>query len=299
MSDNMKSVYGNVKDNYSFKIKLKSGILVLWFIILTIICLLPIYILVINATRSHTDIANGLSILPSDYLKKNWNTVFNKPEFKLIFSAFHGYKNSLIITVCSTFLTVFFSALTAYGIHVYDFKLKEISYSVILLVMMVPMQVTSAGFIAFMSDLKLTNTYWPLILPAIAAPGVVYFMRSYMKSSFPLDIVEAARIDGCGEFRTFVSIAIPMMKPAIAVQAIFAFIASWNNFYTPNMILISVDLKQKTLPMMVSALQSSDKLNDYGAIYLAIALAIIPIIIAYVFLSRFIIAGVALGGVKE
>ncbi|WP_028514880.1 carbohydrate ABC transporter permease [Ruminococcus flavefaciens] len=299
MSDNMKSVYGNVKDNYSFKIKLKSGILVLWFIILTIICLLPIYILVINATRSHTDIANGLSILPSDYLKKNWSTVFTKPEFKLIFSAFHGYKNSLLITVCSTFLTVFFSALTAYGIHVYDFKLKEISYSVILLVMMVPMQVTSAGFIAFMSDLKLTNTYWPLILPAIAAPGVVYFMRSYMKSSFPLDIVEAARIDGCGEFRTFVSIAIPMMKPAIAVQAIFAFIASWNNFYTPNMILISVDLKQKTLPMMVSALQSSDKLNDYGAIYLAIALAIIPIIIAYVFLSRFIIAGVALGGVKE
>ena len=298
MSDNMKSVYGNVKDNYSFKIKLKSGILVLWFVILTIICLLPIYILVINATRSHTDIANGLSILPSDYLKKNWSTVFTKPEFKLIFSAFHGYKNSLLITVCSTFLTVF-SALTAYGIHVYDFKLKEISYSVILLVMMVPMQVTSAGFIAFMSDLKLTNTYWPLILPAIAAPGVVYFMRSYMKSSFPLDIVEAARIDGCGEFRTFVSIAIPMMKPAIAVQAIFAFIASWNNFYTPNMILISVDLKQKTLPMMVSALQSSDKLNDYGAIYLAIALAIIPIIIAYVFLSRFIIAGVALGGVKE
>ena len=299
MSDNMKDVYGKAKDNYTAKIKLKSGILFVWFLLLTIICLLPIYILVINATRSHTDIANGLSFVPSHYLKSNWNKVFTDPGFKLCYSALHGYKNSLIITVCSTFLTVFFSALTAYGIHVYDFKLKEISYSVILLVMMVPMQVTSAGFIAFMSDLKLTNTYWPLILPSIAAPAVVYFMRSYMKSSFPLDIVEAARIDGCGEFRTFLSIAIPMMKPAIAVQAIFAFIASWNNFYTPNMILISVDLKKKTLPMMVSALQSSDKFNDYGAIYLAIALSIIPIIIAYVLLSRFIIAGVALGGVKE
>ncbi|WP_303790562.1 carbohydrate ABC transporter permease [Ruminococcus flavefaciens] len=299
MSDNMKAVYGKAKDNYTFKIKLKSGILFVWFLILTIICLLPIYILVINATRSHTDIANGLSFIPSSHLGDNWHKVFTDPTFKLSYNALHGYKNSLIITVCSTFLTVFFSALTAYGIHVYDFKLKEISYSVILLVMMVPMQVTSAGFIAFMSDLKLTNTYWPLILPAIAAPAVVYFMRSYMKSSFPLDIVEAARIDGCGEFRTFVSIAIPMMKPAIAVQAIFAFIASWNNFYTPNMILINVDLKKKTLPMMVSALQSSDKFNDYGAIYLAIALSIIPIIIAYVFLSRFIIAGVALGGVKE
>ena len=307
MSDNMKAVYGKAKDNYTFKIKLKSGILVVWFLILTIICLLPIYILVINATRSHTDIANGLSFIPSSHLGDNWHKVFTDPTFKLSYNALHGYKNSLFITICSTFLTVFFSALTAYGIHVYDFKLKEISYSVILLVMMVPMQVTSAGFIAFMSDLKLTNTYWPLILPAIAAPGVVYFMRSYMKSSFPLDIVEAARIDGCSEFRTFVSIAIPMMKPAIAVQAIFAFIASWNNFYTPNMILISVDTKKKTLPMMINALQSSDVLNDYGAdvlndygaVYLAIAMSIVPIIIAYVLLSRFIIAGVALGGVKE
>ncbi|WP_019678864.1 carbohydrate ABC transporter permease [Ruminococcus flavefaciens] len=299
MSKKMKSVYGDVKENYSFKIKLKSTILFIWFLILTIICLLPIYILVINATRSHTEIANGLSFIPGGNLGQNFKRVFTSPEYKIAYNALHGYKNSLFITCCSTFLTVFFSALTAYGIHVYDFKLKEISYSVILLVMMVPMQVTSAGFVSFMSDLKLTNTYWPLILPSIAAPAVVYFMRSYMKSSFPLDIVEAARIDGCGEFRTFLSIAIPMMKPAIAVQAIFAFIASWNNFYTPNMILISVDMKKKTLPMMVSALQSSDKFNDYGAIYLAIALSIIPIIIAYVLLSRFIIAGVALGGVKE
>lgn len=299
MSKKMKSVYGDVKENYSFKIKMKSTILFIWFLILTIICLLPIYILVINATRSHTEIANGLSFIPGGNLGQNFKRVFTSPEYKIAYNALHGYKNSLFITCCSTFLTVFFSALTAYGIHVYDFKLKEISYSVILLVMMVPMQVTSAGFVSFMSDLKLTNTYWPLILPSIAAPAVVYFMRSYMKSSFPLDIVEAARIDGCGEFRTFLSIAIPMMKPAIAVQAIFAFIASWNNFYTPNMILISVDMKKKTLPMMVSALQSSDKFNDYGAIYLAIALSIIPIIIAYVLLSRFIIAGVALGGVKE
>lgn len=296
---NMKSVYGNVKDNYRSKIILKSTILVIWFVILTIICLLPIYILIINATRSHTEISNSLSFVPGGFLKNNWHTITSNATFKLSYNAFHGYKNSLFITVCSTFLTVFFSALTAYGIHVYDFKLKEISYTTILLVMMVPAQVTSAGFISFMSKIHLTNTYWPLILPAVAAPAVVYFMRSYMKSSFPLDIVEAARIDGCSEFRTFVSIAIPMMKPAIAVQAIFAFIASWNNFYTPNMILINVKLTKKTLPMMVSALQASDKFNDFGAIYLAIALSIIPIIIAYVALSRFIIAGVALGGVKE
>ena len=297
MSD-MKSVYGAPKDNYTFKIRLKSTILVIWFIILTIICLLPIYILIINATRASSDIANGISFLPGSNLSKNIETLFHDVNYNTIYNVAIGYRNSFIITGFSTVFTVFFSAMTAYGIHVYDFKLKEISYTVILLVMMVPVQVTSAGFVNFMLKLGLTDTYWPLILPAIAAPAVVYFMRSYMKSSFPLDIVEAARIDGCNEFRTFVSIAIPMMKPAIAVQAIFAFIASWNNFYTPNMILISSRFKQKTLPMMVSAIQASDKFTDYGAIYLAIALSILPIVVIYILLSRFIIAGVALGGVK-
>lgn len=287
------------KDNYSFKIKLKSGILLAWFIILTIICLLPLYILIINVTRNTNDIANGVSFIPGSYLMKNLETLNTSEDFTLIFDVLAGYKNSAIITCCCTIFTVFFSALTAYGIHVYDFKLKEISYAVILLVMMIPVQVTSAGFVSFMSSIGLTNTYWPLILPAIAAPAVVYFMRSYMKSSFPLDIVEAARIDGCSEFRTFIQIAIPMMKPAIAVQAIFAFIASWNNFYTPNMILLSAKLKEKTLPMMINSIQASDILNDYGAVYAAIALSILPIVVVYLCLSKFIIAGVALGGVKE
>ena len=296
---NMKSVYGAKKDNYMLKLRIKSGILFAWMIILTVICLLPIYLLIINATRSNIDIGSGLSFYPHDYLLKNINTLKTDTNVNTIFNVLYGYKNSAIITVFATAFTVFFSALTAYGIQVYDFKLKEISYTVILLVMMVPVQVTSAGFVNFMIKLNLHNTYWPLILPAIAAPAVVFFMRSYMKSSFPQAIVEAARIDGSSEFRTFISIAIPMMKPAIAVQAIFAFVANWNNFYTPSMILISGDLKMKTLPMMVQALQASDKFADYGAIYAAIALSIIPIIVAYLFLSKYIIAGVALGGVKE
>lgn len=294
----MNKVYGEPKSNYTAKLKIKSTILLIWFIVLTVICLLPLYLLVINASQSSSDISNGLHLLPGKYFGINFKTVVSG-EMKLYFDAFNGYKNSLIITCCSCILTVFFSAMTAYGIHVYDFKIKEASYTVILLVMMIPVQVTSAGFVSFMNKIGLLNSYIPLIIPAIAAPAVVYFMRSYMKSSFPLDIVEAARIDGCGEYRTFVSIAIPMMKPAIAVQAIFAFIASWNNFYTPSMILVDGNTKKKTLPMMVQALQSSDTLNDNGAKYMAIALSIIPIIIAYVFLSRFIIAGVALGGVKE
>ena len=296
---NMKSVYGQGKDNYMFKIRLKSTILVIWFVFLTIICLLPIYILLINATRSNNDISGGFTLIPGDYFLKNFKNMRTLEYAKSAFRPLIGYRNSAIITCSATFLTVFFSALTAYGIHVYDFKIKEGAYTFILLIMMVPVQVTSAGFVNFMIKLGLQNTYWPLILPALAAPAVVFFMRSYMKSSFPLDIVEAARIDGSGEFRTFLTIAIPMMKPAIAVQAIFVFVAQWNNFYTPSMILLDGDKKKQTLPMMVQAVQASDKFTDYGIVYTCIALSIIPIIIAYIFLSRFIIAGVALGGVKE
>ena len=217
MSNNMKSVYGKAKDNYSFKIKLKSGILFVWFFILTIICLLPIYILVINATRTHTDIANGLSFIPGSNIGNNFHKIFNDPTFKLSYNAFHGYKNSLLITCCSTFLTVFFSALTAYGIHVYDFKIKELSYSIILLVMMVPMQVTSAGFVQFMSDLKLTNTYWPLIILSICGlafkNGLYIFMLRQFFRGVPDELEESAYIDGSGVIRTFLTIILPLSIP--------------------------------------------------------------------------------------
>ncbi len=286
------------KDNYTAKLRIKSGILFAVCVILTIICLLPIYMLIINATRAHVDIQTQVSFVPGSSLIDNINTLSTDSNFQ-VFQALTGFKNSLIIAGCSTFLSVFFSALTAYGLYVYDFKLKGPAYTFILAVMMVPMQVTSVGFLQFMINLKLHDSFIPLIVPTVAAPAIVFFMRQYLQSSFPLDIVEAARIDGCGEFRTFLTIAIPMMKPAIAVQAIFAFIANWNNFYQPSMILVSRKAEQLTIPMMINAIKSNDKIADYGVIYYAIALSILPLIIAYLILSKFIVEGVALGGVKE
>lgn len=286
------------KDNYTAKIRLKSGILFLVCVILTLICLLPIYILIINATRSHVEIATTFSLLPGSSLIKNIDTLSTDPNFAS-FNALIGFRNSAIIAIGATFMSVFFSALTAYGLYVYDFKVKGPAYTFILGVMMIPMQVTSVGFLQFMIKLGLNDSYIPLIIPTIAAPAIVFFMRQYLQSSFPLDIVEAARIDGCGEFRTFLTIAIPMMKPAIAVQAIFAFIANWNNFYQPSMLLISRKPEQLTMPMMISILKSNDKIADYGVVYYAIALSIVPLIIAYLIFSRFIVEGVALGGVKE
>lgn len=272
-----------------------------FMIILCVLSLIPIYVLVVNATRTSVDITgSGVSLIPGLNLFKNIETMIDwSASGKVQYDAFTGYINSAIIAFSCTFLTVLFAGATAYGVCVYDFRLKGPAYTFILAVMMVPVQVTSVGFYQFMSKIGLTDNYLPLIIPAIAAPQVVFFMRQHMKSSFPLEIVEAARIDGSNEFRTFFTIAIPMMKPAFAVQAIFAFVASWNNYYMPSMILVSREPNQMTLPMMVNTILSNDKLADFGAKYAAIMLSIIPVVVVYFIFSKFIVEGVALGGVKE
>ena len=272
-------------------------------LLLTIVCLLPIYIIVINSTRDTADIiANGVSFLPGgslfDNISKLNDPTIQNGAYTDTYNVLIGYRNSLIIAGFSTVLTVFFSGLTAYGLTVYDFKLKKFATTFILAIMMIPTQVVSTGFLQFMVKIKLYDNYIPLILPAIAAPSVVFFMLQYMRSSFPLDVVEAARIDGCGEFRTFLQIALPIFKPAFAVQAIFAFVASWNNYYTPSMLLLSGKLEQKTMPMMVTAILSNDKLTDFGVRYLAITLSIIPVGVVYLILSKYIVKGVTLGAVK-
>jgi len=296
----MSTTMAGTKSN-SKSIKIKTGVVTAVMILLAIISLLPIWVLIVNATRDSVDITgSGVSLIPNLKLFDNIGTLMDWADSnKVQYNALIGYKNSGIIAFATTFLTVLFSSMTAYGLVVYDFRLRNAAYTIILAVMMIPQQVTSVGFYQFMSKLGLTDSYLPLIVPAIAAPAVVFFMRQSMKSNFPLEIVEAARIDGCNEFRTFFTIGIPMMKPAIAVQAIFAFVANWNNYYMPSMILISRNQNQLTLPMMVNTIISNDKLADYGAKYAAIMLSIIPVVVVYFIFSRFIVEGVALGGVKE
>ena len=119
-----------------------------------------------------------------------------------------------------------------------------------------------------------------------------------MESTLPLALIEAARIDGSGEFRTFNSIVIPLMKPAIAVQAIFTFVSSWNNYFIPALILHDND--KKTLPILIAQLRAADWLKfDMGQVYMMIAFSIFPVIIVYLILSRQIVQGVAVGAVKE
>jgi multiple sugar transport system permease protein len=266
------------------------------YVILTLfaaISLFPFFILIINMTRDTHAIQKGFSILPGTYLIKNFKTVIGNHDWKML----NSLKNSLIVSGLTALLSTYFSALTAYAIHVYDFKLKKFLFTFILMIMMVPNQVSALGFVKQMSSWGLTNSFIPLIIPSIAAPATFFFMKQYMDSALPLEIVEAARIDGSGEFRTFNELVTPILKPAIAVQAIFTFVSSWNNFFIPALILD--DKNKRTLPIVIGIIRSADFAKfDMGAVYMAVGISIIPVAIVFLILSKFIIRGIALGAVK-
>ena len=282
----------NNKVNAGLSIHARRAVAYIVLVFLSILCLFWFYVLFVNATRSHGEIQSGFTIIPGGNFMTNWNNLVNGSQPILT-----GMVNSIFVsTLCALFST-YFSAMTAYAIHVYDFKGKKVMFTFILAIMMIPSQVTALGFIQFMDKLHLVNTFVPLIVPTIAAPVTFYYMKQYMESTLPLSIIEAARIDGSGEFRTFNKIVIPLMKPAIAVQAIFTFVSNWNNYFMPALILKNE--KVKTLPILIAQLRSADWLKfDMGQVYMMIAFSIFPVIIVYICLSKYIVQGVALGSVK-
>ena len=263
-------------------------------IILTFLCLFFFYVLIINATRSHAELQKRFSALPGTHFLENLKNVANDGSFPM----FRGIFNSLLVSTCSAALCTYFSSLTAYRLYAYQFKARKAAFTFIMAILVMPTQVTAMGFLRLVTKMGLYDTLWPLIIPSIASPAVFYFMYSYLQSSLPLSLVEAARIDGSGEFRTFNKIVMPIMKPAVAVQAIFTFVGSWNNYFVPALIIQSKD--KMTVPILIATLRGADYMNfDMGKVYMMIMVAIVPIIIMYLLLSKYIIAGVTLGGVKE
>lgn len=263
-------------------------------IILSFMCLFFFYVLIVNASHSHAELQKGFSALPGKYFWKNLMNVANDGSFPM----FRGILNSVIVSGCSAALCTYFSSLTAYGLYAYDFKARKVAFTFIMAILVMPTQVTAMGFLRLITKMGLYDSLLPLIIPSVASPAVFYFMYSYLQSSLPLSLVEAARIDGSGEFRTFNSIVLPIMKPAIAVQAIFTFVGSWNNYFVPALVIQSKS--KMTVPILIATLRGADYMNfDMGKIYMMITVAIVPIIIVYLLLSKFIIAGVTLGGVKE
>ncbi len=261
-------------------------------IALAVLSVLPFWIMIVNATRSTTEIQqHAISLIPSGYMANNLKILLGKS-----FNPMVGFMNSLIISIGATVLALYFSSLTAYAQVAYNWKLRNAFFSFIMVVMMIPAQITMIGFYQMVYRIHMTNHLSMLILPAIASPSMVFFMRQYLHPTLSMEIVQSARIDGAGEFMIFNRIVLPIMKPAVATQAIFSFVASWNNLFTPLVLL--TDQKKYTMPIMVSLLKGDIYKTEYGSVYLGLTLTVLPLIVVYLLLSKYIIAGVALGGVK-
>lgn len=272
--------------------KVKKGILYFLLILLAAVCLFPFLLMMVNATRSGNEIVTSFTLIPSTHIKENWDTVFQ------YFNLFKGMWNSVKVAIPATLLTAYFSALTAYALAMYKFKGNKLIFTVILIFMMIPGQLSLIGFYNLCTKLHLVNTYIPLIIPAIAAPGTVFFLRQYVMSVMPPSLIEAARIDGAKELYIFHRIAIPIMSPGIATMSIMGFIGNWNAYLMPMIILNKNE--KFTLPVMMATLRSSTDITaNQGAIYLAVAISVIPILLVFAFFSKYIISSIAAGAVKE
>ena len=278
--------------SYHFRTNVLRTLVYIVLIFLLVITIIPIWILLVNATRSTFEIQQGVSILPSTHVIENYNILLGRG-----LNLWQGFSNSLFVSVTSTIISVYFGLLTAYGIVVYDFPGKKALYNFILVLVMIPMQLSIIGFYQYMSKLGLTDNYASLILPTIASAGTVFFAKQYLESIVIQELIDAGRIDGASELGIFHRIMLPIAAPGAFTMAIFAFVASWNNFF--NAFILITSRSKYTLPMLVKTLQGDVYRTEYGSIYLGLAITVVPIIIIYAIFSKYIVSGIAMGAVKE
>jgi multiple sugar transport system permease protein len=261
-------------------------------IMLLVITVIPIWLLVVNATRSTTEIQQGISALPSTHLLENFRILQSKG-----LNMGRGFANSLFVALASTVVAVYFGFLTAYGIVVYNFKGRNVFMGFVVLLVLIPMQFSIVGFFHYMSRLGLTDNYAALILPLVASAASVFFAKQYLESVVVRELIDAARIDGASEIGIFHRVMMPLAVPGAATLGIFAFVAAWNNFFNAFILISSLD--KYTLPMLVQTLRGDVYRTEYGAIYLGLAITVVPIILMYALFSRYIISGIAMGAMKE
>ncbi len=280
--------------NSKKSMKVKIAFVFIYFILflLTLICILPFINVFINATRQSFDIQRqGFSLVPGKYFSENWNTL------KVYADILRGFSNSLFVSLSVTILSAYFSSLTAYGFRMYKFKLNKVLFSFIIIMLMVPAQLGFIGMYKFMSNIGLIDTYWALIIPAIASTGTVFFLKQYAEVTVNSEIIEAARIDGSPEIYTFHRIGLPLMMPGIATMSIMTFIGSWNNYLGARILINSTS--KYTLPLMIANLKASEAWYKHqGSMFVGLAFSIIPILIIFVLFSKYIISSIGEGAVK-
>ena len=271
------------------KNKIIKALIYIFLVFLLILCIIPFYLVIINSTYNSIEIVTKIKFTPGSYLLNNYR------KLQELTNIWRGFLNSLLIAVPYVVLTCYFGSFTAYGIAKYKFKGRIFFFSLVIASMMIPSQLVVIGFYKLNLKLGLLNSYWPFILPAIANSSAVFFLKGIIEETIPSSLIEAARLEGYGEVIIFNKIVFPCITPGVATIGIFNFVSCWNNYLSPLIILS--DSKKFTMPILISTIKGVF-LSNYGAMYVAIAISVIPVIIIYAFLSKYIINGLTMGAVK-
>ena len=268
---------------------LKKILIYSLLVFLLVICVLPFYLVIVNSTYSAIEIVTKLKLVPGSHFMDNYL------KMQELTNIWRGFLNSLLIAVPYVVLSGYFGAFAGFGFAKYRFKGSRILFAVVIGSMMLPTQLSIIGFYKLNLRLGLLNTFWPFIIPGIANASAVFFLKGMIEETVSDSLIEAARMDGLSELAIFNKVVLPCVSPGIATMCIFNFVSCWNNYLSPLIILS--DSRKFTMPILISTIKGIF-LANYAAMYVAIAISVIPIIIVYLFLSKYIINGLTIGAVK-
>lgn len=266
----------------------KKAIFLILLILITVISFVPFYLIFSMSTHTTQEIYRGELLTFGTSLKQNLDTIFGGGFLTY-------YWNSFYTALLSAIISVFVSAMIAYGLTMYQFRGRKTLSAFIEICMMIPGQISLIGYTMEMRQMHMINTHWPLILTWTASAYSAFFIMQFMKTSLPKDLIESARIDGCNEFKGFIEVAFPLIKPAVITLFMLIFLWSWNNFLMPSTVL--TESTKFTVPLGIQTLATAYT-QDWGARGAALAISVIPILILFSIGSKYFIKGLAAGAVK-
>ena len=263
-------------------------ITVILLIVVVLFFLFPLYWIISGSFKTDIEInAREPVWFPTTPTMEHYQELFENPAFLWLF-------NIIFISAAAMILTCITASLAGYALGKKRFIGRGVLFTIIICAMALPKQVIVIPLAQLMTFLHLKDTLWAVILPTVGWPFGVFLMKQFSES-IPTEILEAARVDGAGELRTFASVVFPMIKPGIGALAIFTFVNTWNDYFLQLVMLITEE--KWTLPLAIANMQG-EMSTDYGLIMAGAALASVPIIIVFIAFQKYFTQGIAMGAVK-
>ena len=258
----------------------------IFLIIVSFISVFPFYWMISAATNTSFDVANG-RIIPGTHALENFQNLISGSNL------WGAMGNSILYAIVQTLLAIFVCSLAGYGFELYHDKKKDTVFTILLLAMMIPQVATMIPLVKMISSMGLLNTVWAFIMPSISTPFLIMMFRQNSRN-FPIDVMEAARIDGLSEFMIFIRMYMPMMKATYAAAGVITFMNAWNAYLWPKVTM--TDPNAQTMPMLIANL-SSGYTTDYGMLMMGVLFCSVPTMIVFFVLQKQFAEGIT-GAVK-